>query len=218
MAALKLLPDSSASEPRQELQLLDNKSQGLSSLCSTVNARLWREERAAVLTHISTMSSMSGNKTKYIHSMKCCFASRRLVKTHSLYGGTTNTKSVRVCASPRAHIHGRERTGNAQLVVAAGVLPASVPLSPSTLVFGRRGRILIWPLLWFQSPSRDREAAQMRIGLRIFESSQLHRGESSWHLQSCHPQSSEASPPPMAAHRHPWAAGLVPDPSPIDVP
>lgn len=67
------------------------------------------------------------------------------METHSLHGGTTNTKSVRVCAPPRpsAHIHGRERTGNAQLVVAAGVLPASVPRPRSTLVLGRRGRILI---------------------------------------------------------------------------
>lgn len=57
--------------------------------------------------------------------------------------------------------------------------------------------------------------AQMRIGLRIFESSEPHCGQSPWHPRTSPPQSYEASSPHMAAHRHPWAAGLVPDFSPV---
>lgn len=53
--------------------------------------------------------------------------------------------------------------------------------------------------------------AQMRIALRISESSELRRGQSPWHPKTSPLQSDEASSPPMASHRHPWAAGLVPD-------
>lgn len=59
--------------------------------------------------------------------------------------------------------------------------------------------------------------APARIRLRIFESSEFHCGQSPWHLQTSPLQSDEASSPPMAAHRHSWAAGLVPDLSPIAV-
>lgn len=59
-------------------------------------------------------------------------------------------------------VHGRERIGHAQLVVAAaGVLPASVPLSGPDLCFGcitiRREPFVRY--FHFRSPSRDRESA-----------------------------------------------------------
>lgn len=57
-----------------------------------------------------------------------------------MYVFKTNIKNVCVRARARlcAYFHGRERIGNAQLVVAAGVLPASVSFFRFILVFRPR--------------------------------------------------------------------------------
>lgn len=117
----------------------------------------------------------------------------------TVYGGfTTNMRPARVCARARVRISTVvSAPGARSLSLLPGVLPASVPLFCSILVppppipatslavggfcfcfyFDRYFFTFFFHI--FSSANRDREGAQMRIGLRIFESSQLHRGQSS---------------------------------------
>lgn len=94
-------------------------------------------------------------------------------------------------------IHGRERIGHAQLAVAAiGVLPASVPLFETDLCFGHiasRRKFFLCATTFNFNHRTVAVSAPMRIGLRISESSQLHWGQSPWHLQTSPSQSDEAS-------------------------